>query len=347
MATLYNLKALLLKFLIKKECFMYKNIFLSLFIIAFIAGCSAPKPDVAPEWYTNVPSDSKLYYAVGSSDTEDGAKKAAMESMRESLSAEVSSMFKDKKHPLQPIDKELFEKISRNTLEISKKLSLQNIKLEKSTKYKESKLVLMSIPRAELFEKIKPISDVQFLRLKEEYTIRKNSITIKKFALLDELMQDFPRVTALVGYKKFLLHSYNAEGELKFLKEMKDEYDYLKSAINIYVLSDANSRIFAHNIREAIEQKGISTKNSLDNENSIKLLITSETSEVQNYNFLQSKSLIKFTTFNNEKKQLAHIQHTFVGQSAKDFQDAKEHASADMQSKIKKLSLFDFIGFEK
>lgn len=326
---------------------MYKNIFLSLFITAFIAGCSAPKPDVAPEWYTNVPSDSKLYYAIGSSDSKEGAKKAAIESMRESLSTEVSGMFKDKKHPLQPIEKEMLENISKHATEISKKLSLQNIKLEKSIKFNENELVLISIPRAELFEKIKPISDLQFLRLKEEYAIRKNSITIKKFALLDELMEDFPRVTVLVGYKKFLLLSYNAEGEFKFLKEIKDEYDYLKSAINIYVLSDANSRIFAHNIREAIEQKGLSTKNSLDNENSIKLLITSETSEVQNYNFLQSKSLIKFTTFDNEKQQLAFIQHTFVGQSAKDFQDAKEHASANMQSKIKKLSLFDFIGFKK
>lgn len=326
---------------------MYKNIFYSLFIIAFIAGCSAPKPDIAPEWYTNVPSDSKLYYAVGASDNKDNAKNAAIESMRKSLSLEVTGMFKDKKHPLQPIDNETLEKISEHTLEISKKLSLQNIKLEKSIKFKENELVLISVPRAELFEKIKPVSEVQFLRLKQEYTIRKNSITIKKFALLDELMLDFPGVAALIGYKKFLLHSYNAEGEFKFLKEIKDEYDYLKSAINIYVLSDANSRIFAHNIRAAIEQKGLSTKNSLDDENSIKLLITSETSEVQNYNFLQSKSLIKFTTFDKDKKQLAFRQHTFVGQSAKDFQDAKEHASANMQDKIKKLSLFDFIGFEK
>ncbi|MBW6487741.1 hypothetical protein [Sulfurimonas sp.] len=326
---------------------MYKNIFLSLFIVAIIAGCSAPKPEVAPEWYTNVPSDSKLYYAVGASDSKDNSTKAAIESMAESLGAKVAGKFKDKEHPLQPLENETLEKISKHTLEISKKLSLQNIKLEKSTRFKGRELVLISIPRAELFEKIKPISDLQFLRLREAYTLRKTSITIKKFALLDELMEDFPRVAALVGYKKFLLHSYNAENEFKFLKEIKDEYDYLKSAINIYLLSDANSRIFAHNIRAAIKQKGLSTKNSLDDKNSVKLLITSETSEVQNYNFLQSKSLIKFTTFDNENKQLAFRQHTFVGQSAKDFQDAKEHASADMKRKIKKLSLFDFIGFEK
>lgn len=324
---------------------MSKNIFLSLFIIAFIAGCSATKPSVAPEWYTNVPSDSKFYYAVGASENKELAKKAAVESMRESLSSQVSSMFKDKKHPLQPVDKELFEKILQHALEISKKFSLQNIKLEKSAKFEESEIVLIGIPRAELFEKIKPISEVEFFRLKEEYTISKNSTTIKKFALLDELMQDFPRVAALVAYKKFLLGSYDANSEYKFLKEIKDEYDYLKSAINIYVLSDANSRNFAHVIREAIKEKGLSTRNELYNENSIKLLITSETSEVRNYNFLHSKSLIKFTTFDKEKKQLAFIQHTFLGQSAKDFQDAKEHASINMQNKIKKLSLFDFIGF--
>lgn len=326
---------------------MYKNIFLLLFIVAFIAGCSTPKPDVAPEWYTNVPSDSKLYYAVGASDSKESAKNAAIESMRESLSSQVGGMFKDKKHPLQPIDKEMLENISKHATEISNKLSLQNVKLEKSAEFKGSELVLISIPRAELFEKIKPVSEAQFLRLKEEYTIRKNSTTIKKFALLDELMQDFPRVAVLVAYKKFLLSTYDTNSEYKFLKELKDEYDFLKSTINVYVLSDANSRIFAHNIRSALEEKGLSTKNSLDNENSIKLLITSETSELQNYNFLQSKSLIKFTAFDKEKKQLAFKQHTFIGQSVKNFQDAKEHALADMQSKLKKASLFNFIGFKK
>lgn len=324
---------------------MYKNIFLPLFIIAFIAGCSAPAPDAKPHWYTDVPSDSKLYYAVGSSETIDGAKKAAVDSMRENLSAQVNDSFKEKAHQLQPMDGEMLEKIFQQSFEISQKLSIENIKLEKSQRFRESELVLISIPRVKLFEKIKPISETQFLRLREEYVVHKNSIAIKKFAMFDKLMENFPKVAALVGYKNFLLHTYNAQNEFKFLKEILNEYEFLKSTINIYVLSDANSRIFAHNIRSAIEQKGLSTNNSLDGENSVKLLITSETSENQNYNFLHSKSLIKFTTFDKDKKQLAFRQHTFEGQSSQNYQKAKEHASANMQSKIKKLNLFNFIGF--
>lgn len=324
---------------------MYKNVLLTLFI-TFIAGCSAPKPDIAPQWYTNVPTNSEFYYAVGASDTIENATKAAVESMRESLSTQLNNGFKKTTHILQPIDNETLEKIFAQSSDISKKLSFQKIKLEKSKKTNNRELVLISVPRLELFEKLKPISDALFLRMKQEYKMHKNSTAVKKLAFMDELMKNFPRVASLTGYKNFLIHSYSADDEFKFLKEMRGEYDYLKSTINIYVLSDANSKIFANQIKAAITQKGISTENSIENENSVKLLITSDTTDTQNYNFLQSKSLVKFTTFDKEKKQIAFRQHTFMGQSSKNYQDAKEHSATDMQAKIKNLSLFDFIGIE-
>ena len=59
---------------------MYKNILLAL-LVAFIAGCSKPKPQTVPSWYTNVPQDYKLLYAVGSSSDIDKAKKIAIMSL--------------------------------------------------------------------------------------------------------------------------------------------------------------------------------------------------------------------------------------------------------------------------
>ena len=324
---------------------MCKNILLSIFII-FIAGCSAPKPEVAPQWYSNIPTDSELYYAVGASDTIENAKKAAIASMRESLSREINNEFKKTTHILQPVDNKTLEKIFEQSFDISNKLSFQKIKIEKSKKINNSELVLISVPRLELFEKIKPVSDALFSRMRQEYKMHKNSVAIKKFIFMDGLIEGYFKAASLTGYKKILMHSYTADDEFKLLKEIKGEYDYLKSTINIYVLSDADSKIFAHHIKDAIMQKGLSTDNSLDGENSIKIVITSDTQESKNYNFFQSKSLVKFTTFDKEKQQIAFKQHTFVGQSSKDYKDAKEHASVDMQAKIKKLNLFNFVGIE-
>jgi len=89
---------------------MYKNILLAI-LVAFIAGCSQPKPEKIPSWYTNVPKDYKLFYAVGASDTQDKAKKIAIASMRENLTKEVNKLFLDKNNKLQPINKDDLEKI--------------------------------------------------------------------------------------------------------------------------------------------------------------------------------------------------------------------------------------------
>ena len=169
---------------------------------------------------------------------------------------------------------------------------------------------------------------------------------MKKFVLLDGLMENFAQAALLAEYKNFLLPP-NALDELLFLKNLKDEYEYLKSNINIYVLSNADSIAFAHNIKEAISAKGLIMSRSLNDENSIQLLITYETSQMQEYNFLKSKSLVKFTLFDNQKNQVAFRQHTFIGQSLKSYSDAKEHASSNMRAKIKKLDIFNFIGVEK
>lgn len=324
---------------------MYKNILVSLFVV-FVAGCSAPKPQTPPNWFKNVPTDSEFYYAAGAADTIDDAKFEAIESMRESLSTNVQNRLTDNTYPLQPIDKATLEKIFEQNADISKKLSLQKIKVEKREQFQGKELVLISIPRYELFEQIRPISDSHILPIKEEYKKHEQNTGLKKLVLLDELMQDFAKAALLAEYESFLLPQ-NGSKELKFLKTIKDEYEHLRSAINIYVLSDADSLIFAHNIKNALGAKGLVMTRSLNNENSVKLLITSETSQMQDYNFLRSKSLVKFTLFDAKKNQIAFRQHTFIGQSLKSYSDAKEHASSNMRTKIKKLDIFNFIGVEK
>lgn len=325
---------------------MYKNILLTI-IIAIITGCSAPKPQNPPIWYTNVPTDEKLFYAVGSSDTIESAAKNAITSMRERLNSNINDLIKAPTHRLQPLDKTMLEDIFIQSIDISKKLSLKNVKIDKSQEFNGEKLVLISIPKATLFERLKAISEAQYLRTKQEFDMTKNAAILKRFVILDSLMQKFSNIASLAQYKEFLLSTYNPNSEFEFLKSMKTEYENLKSSINIYVLTDSNSRIFSSFIKNSLNEKGLSTKNDFDSEISLKLLITSTTEESQEYSFNKSKSLVKFTIFDKNKKLLSLRQHTFIGKSRKDYQDAKEQSALYLKSKVERLGIFDFIGIEK
>ncbi|MCW8894682.1 MAG: LPP20 family lipoprotein [Sulfurimonas sp.] len=325
---------------------MYKNILLAI-IIAIITGCSAPKPEQAPSWYTNIPQDDKLFYAVGAADTIDKAKNNAIASMRENLAEQIDNSFKEVTHKLLPIDNTILQNIFKQNLDISKKLFFKNITLANSQSFKGEKLVLISISKQDLFKKLKIISDAQFLRTKQEYAVTRNSATLKRFIVLDELMEKFAHIASLAEYKTFLLSTYNSDDEFEFLKNMKNEYDRLKASINIYVLTDSNSRIFSKIIKNSLNEKGLSTKNSFENEVSLKLLITSETTQSQEYSFNQSKSLVKFTLFDKQKTLLSLRQHTFIGKSRKSYEDAKIQSAVYLKNKINKLGIFDFIGIEK
>ena len=325
---------------------MYKNILLAI-IVAIISGCSAPKPDKAPSWYTNVETDYKLYYAVGVSDTVIKAKKNAIVSMRNSLNNELNKLFQNQKYNLKNLDQNTLKKIFNYNEYISKKLSLKNIKIVKSKQFKGSQLALISTPRLELFEKLKIISDAEFLRVKQEYNTTKNFIAIKRYIVLQSLMKNYVKIASLAGYKDFLISTYSSNDEFRFLNEMKDEYDKLRSSINIYILTDANSRIFTSIIKNALEEKGLSTHNSSFGKNSLKLLITSKTEYSKEYTFNKSKYLIKFTTFNKNKKKLAFKQHTFIGKSKKNYKDAKHQAAINLKYRVKKLGIFNLLGIKE
>jgi len=325
---------------------MYKKI-LFIILIFFISACSTPKVEKETLQKLTTPVDANLYYAVGVSDTVEKAKKNAVTAMREGLNKEVDSLLKNTRNQLQPLESEMLENILSQNAHISKKLSLQKIKIEKSQKFKNNRVILISISKEKLFKKLKTISNKQFLRVKQEYDINQSTIAIKRFSTIQRLMRSFTTISSFALYKSFLQPTYSADEEFGFLKKINREYNELKTDINIYVLTDANSRIFVPNIKDAINKKGLSTKNSVDNNKSLKLLITSTTEQTKDYNFFQSKSTIKLTTFNKKKKIIAFKQYIFIGQSAKNYKDAKGHAYTAMSRQLKKNGLFKFIGINK
>ena len=326
---------------------MYKNIILAI-LIAFIAGCgSKPEPKQLPDWYTNIPKDKLLYFAVGSSDTVNKAKKVAISNMRKSLISELNETFKSSTHTLQPIDKITLEKISQQNSDIAKKLSLKHVKLVRSEIFDDSKLVQISIYKEEIFQILKIISEAKMSRVKQEKSMITASNDLDRFIALFPLMQEYPNLASLTGYKEFLKYQYDADNEFRFLQSMKSEYDELKSSINIFILTDANSRFFAPIIREALSEKELSLERISNVKNSFKLLITSELDESQEYTFKKSKSLIKFRLMSQNKEKISFRQHTFIGKSRKDFQDAKQQSAIDMKNKVDKLGIFDFIGVNK
>lgn len=309
-----------------------------------VTGCSAPKPKHPPKWYTTVPKDSKFIYAVGASETIDEAKTDAVGSMRESLKLQVDNLFQGKYQSLYPLDKKSLSKILKQNSDISKKISLSKAKVIKSKHVANTVFVLISIPRLEIFKKIKPISDTQYNRIKQKYALNRGKKNLEKFIVLDSLIEHYPILSSYTGYKKFLIPTYDATDELFFLKNMKSEYDSLRKSINIYILTDVNSRFFSPIIRDALKAKDISTENVSDCKNALKLLIISTTDESQEYSFNKSKSLLKMTTFDKSKNIISFKQHTFIGRSRKDYIDAKKHAASNLKYKIKKFGIFNFIG---
>jgi len=324
---------------------MYKNIILAILLI-FMAACSKPKPDIQPSWYTNVPSDYKLFYAVASADSVEKAKKIAIVKMRKSLSMQVNSRFENKNNTFL-VDKNLHEQVKHYNIEISNRLSLNRVKVEKTQTFKGKKLVLISIPRINLFNKLKIISDVKFHRAQEADKRALNKTAIERFMALESAVKELATLVSLAEYKDFLISTYSCEDEFTFLIKLKNEYDELKNSINFYILTDVNSRIFYSSIKSAIEAKGLSVKNEISSKNSYKLLITSKTKEEKEYMFNKSRTLVKFITFDSEKNKLKFRQHTFIGKSRKNFKEAKYQAANNLKYKIKRLGIFDFIGFKR
>ncbi len=321
---------------------MYKNIIISL-IIAIFAGCSAPKPDTKPNWYLVPPKDFNNFYAVGSGADISGAKNRAIASLRENFTTELNSEFKKQNHIL---DDALLTEIFKSNEYISMKLSFKNIKVEKSTKFQGETLILISIPRVGIFEQLKRMSDMKFQNVEDAYKKSENDIAIKKYIVLKPLLEEYPSLASYAAFKEYSISTYRADKEFYFLKNLRQELKELKEKISFYVLSDANSIAFTNSIKSAIKSEGLTVQSTPLSHASLKLIITSTTTDTQDYSFNKSSNLVKYNTYDINKNEVAFRQHTFIGKSRKSYSDGKRQSAVQAASKINKLGIFDFIGLK-
>ncbi|MCF6339826.1 MAG: LPP20 family lipoprotein [Sulfurimonas sp.] len=326
---------------------MFKSI-LFIIIITAMTGClrSVPKTPL-PNWYTNMPKSNELYHAVGMANTIEKAKENAIISMRENLNLLVDSTFTSNKYHLKNLDKDLLEKILEYNKMVSEKISIKNITIVKSETINNNKVVLINIPKSELFLKLKFISSVELSRVKQEYQARRNPIALKRFIILDSLMQKYAKIASLAGYKKFLIPQYDEYDEFSFLNKMKAEYDNLRPFVSVCIVYDTNSKLFALTIKKLLMDKGINVVKDIKDRNSLKLFITSKSSSSKEQSLNKVKSHIKFAAFDGRKNQISFKEYTFIGKSKKDVQEAKQQIANNLKSKIEKLGISDFFSFEK
>lgn len=324
---------------------MYKNIIISI-VIAIFAGCSAPKPETKPNWYLVAPKDFNNFYALGSGADIKSAKGRALASLRENLNRELNAEFKKPNHILGEVDGEVLSEIFKSNEYISMKLSLKNVKVQNSAVFQGETLILISISRVDIFEQLKKMSDIKFQNIEDAYKKSEKSIAIKKYILLKPLMQEYSKLASFAAFKEYSVSTYRADKEFHFLKNLRQEYRELRGKISFYVLSDANSIAFTKSIKSAIESEGLKVQSTPLSEDSLRVIITSKTTKTQNYTFNQSSNLVKYSTYDINKNEVAFRQHTFVGKSRKSYSEGKKQSVVQASSKIKKLGIFDFIGLK-
>lgn len=333
---------------------MFKNIFLT-FIIALIVGCSAPSPQNSPSWYITPPKDDTKFYGVGDAQSEDTAKEKAVLSLRNNISEELDSAFENKGHKLSHVHEDTFAKILKFNNYLSGVLSIKDAKTEESATFKNSKHVLISIPKTSILHQINNLTEKQLSIIQKDYNTfneinNENDdpvIAVKKYKIFTQTMKKFPIAASLIQLKKCCLPSYNIKNSFDLLYEVEKDYTELKSDITFYVLSDVNSLVYVNPIIRAVELEGFVNNRTAHGKYPLKLLLTSETENIQDYSFNKSKTLVKCTTYDADKNQLAFKQHTYVGMSRKDYQDAKKHSAEYLGAEVKKFGLFGFIGMEE
>lgn len=322
---------------------MFKYL-LSAIIIAFFTACSAPKPETKPSWYTTLPKDFNFFYATGADKNIDKAKKKAVASLRQQINEELNNNFKNGKTKLYIESNQNIDAILMANEYLVNTMSMRAVQLDKSAIYKQDTLVLIKLPRKTIFDLVSRTAIKKLNSSKEQFNSVQNQIAIKKFIVVSELMKDYPKLASLVEAKKVTLHSYNTSDEFSYLNDLRAAHLKLKKDISFYVLSDVNSRIFAPSIKDAIRSEGLRLSSKPTGKDALKLFITSKTTESQNYSFNQSKSLIKFSTYDLNKNKVSFKQHTFIGKSRKNHKEAKEQSALNVKAKVTKIGVFSFLG---
>lgn len=324
--------------------FKVYQVTLIVLLIAFFAGCSTPKPLAKPLWYTSPPKDYKNFYAVGSAKTLKKAKNRAVVLLRNNLINTLDVEFKKDTHPLSKISKSYLNKILKENTHFVKQLHLKGIKIEKSINFKGRFLVLISIEKKKLFKKVQKTSSKKFENIVNKYELLKDEIAIKRYGTIKSLLKEYAPLATSTQFKKNCISTYRAYKEFAFLKKLNDEYTGLQKRLSIYVLGDANSKVFTKYIKRAIKKEGIRISKIPTSKDALRLVIRSVTTDSQEYSFMKSSTLIKLNTYDVNKKKISFRQHTFIGKSRKSYKEAKDQSAIHLNGKIKRFGFYDFIG---
>ena len=325
---------------------MYK-ILLTALLIAFFAGCSAPKPKTPPTWYTSPPQDFNYFYAVGAADEEIKARNIAILSLRELLAKEMSNAFAKENHKLGTLEKNEQMQLSQSAKHIANTLSMRNVELEKSEKYDTATLVLVKIARKDIFEMAQKASKKKFDTLQKSYDNLQTKKAVVQYDQLSKLLQEYDTLASYAQLMESSISTYRADKDFLLLKQIKKSYNTLQSEITFYVLSDANSIAFIQTIKDAITKTGLEISKKSTSKEALTLLMTSQTEQSMDYSFMKSKSLIQFKVYDKEKNEIASRQHTIVGKSRKDYLDAKIQSAKSLQAVIHKIGIFDTLGLQE
>lgn len=325
---------------------MYKHLLIVITLAIFTA-CSAPKPKNPPSWYTSIPKDFKFFYSVGSAKTITHAKNKAIINLREHIKKTLNSTFLDKKTKLKLPKSVDINDILKENERIVNTMSLLELKIDKTSDYKGEKLILIKLSRKSIFNKLDILASKRLKLSKENYAlIREDDTPLKKYSILSKCMKDYPKIASLTEAKRVVLNSHNNLNNINYLNELYEHYSTLKDQLSIYVLSDINSRIYVKSVKDALKAEGIKLSAKPKSDKSLKLYITSKTDNTQEYSFNRVKTLVKYSTYDLNKKPVVFRQHTFSAKSRRSYLDAKQQTAVQQMSKIRKLGIFDFIGIK-
>ncbi len=322
---------------------MHKNIILAL-IISLIAGCSAPQPKGLPSWYTSVPQDYNYFYAVGSGADLFKAKNSAVLSLRKSLLDALNYEFEKKAHKLGDLDGPALAVLAVSNEHLCNTLSMRNTMVVKTDIADNNTIVLIQFSKEKLFKTLDAASKEKLEVSKRTYKKIENEIAVKKYIVLKQLIKEYASLASNIQLKELSISTFRANEDFLFLKNLRDELAALRSSISFYMVSDVNSIGFVKYINKSILNEGLSLSKKSSDENALLLFVTSTTQEAMDYSFMQSKNLVKFDLYENNKNAIAFKQHTFIGKSRKNYKEAKDQAAVNLDAKIHKLGVFDLIG---
>ncbi len=322
---------------------MYKSILLAL-IITIFAGCGQPDTPQRPVWFTSPPKDFDKYYSVGRAVNAQKAQNIATIALREKLNSDLDNSFKVKNHKLSLKQHNRLSTILKLNEIRTKTISLRTLKVEKIAFFEGDKYVLVSIAKKDLFDSVCKISNKKLQTLHTKYKNIKNAVAIERFATIQEILLEYEKTASDLQFKQNILSTYNPDDEFEFLNTLDSNYKKLKEDISVYILTDGNSTPFYKSVKEAILSADLSISKKPKSDDSIKLLISSKTTNGDEYTFKKAKTLIKFTTYNTKREKIKFKQHTFTGKSTKTHKEAKAQSTLHLKSKLDKEGIFKFLG---